>query len=284
MSNKIKVELENRQFNERWENEFLCADFGGKLQCIVRAQVMSVMKEYNIRRHYETTHEVKYGSVIGEQCAIKMAKSFGDNKLAKKKNIETVSLPRQTVSRRTAEISKQLEAHLSKEIAQSNYFSVSLDEITDITDVCQLFIFAKTVDEHAKGSDIYSALVSAVNKYGGFSKCLRIVTDCAKCMAGVLCSKFVKVNYVMKDVTRIVSLIRSGNRAKSDRKLAEFLKEISAEFHGVSLRSEIHWLSAGKTLTAFSAIRKEITDFLETAGKIEYDYLENFKMRNGFAL
>ncbi|KAJ8881122.1 hypothetical protein PR048_017595 [Dryococelus australis] len=97
---------------------------------------------------------------------------------------------------RTAEISKQLEAQLSKEIAQSKYFSVTLDESTDITDVCQVLIFIKTVDEQisikeelidlvplptsAKGSDIYSALDSVVEKYGGFSKCSYIVTDGAK--------------------------------------------------------------------------------------------------------
>ncbi|KAJ8881121.1 hypothetical protein PR048_017594 [Dryococelus australis] len=48
----------------------------------------------------------------------------------------------------------------------------------------------------------------------------------------VLCGKFVKMNYVLKDLTRIVNLIRGGNR------------EFSAEFHEIPLHSEIHWLSA----------------------------------------
>ncbi|KAJ8886572.1 hypothetical protein PR048_012784 [Dryococelus australis] len=152
---------------------------------------------------------------------------------------------------------------------------------------CKLFIFVKTVDEQfsikeklldlvplpisANGSDIYSALVSVVEKYGRFSKCSCIVTEGAKCMTGkntglvgllrknydlpvlhcithhkVLCNKFVKMNDVMKKV---------------------ILVEISPKFHDISLRSEIRWLSAGKLLTAFF-------EFLETAGKIEYDYLE----------
>ena len=63
---KRKVELDNRKFNERWENEFLFTDFGSKPQCLVCLQVVSVMKEYNIRRHYESTHKVKFGSVSGE--------------------------------------------------------------------------------------------------------------------------------------------------------------------------------------------------------------------------
>ncbi|KAJ8884480.1 hypothetical protein PR048_016337 [Dryococelus australis] len=61
---------------------------------------------------------------------------------------------------------------------------------------------------------------------------------------GVPCSKFVKMNDVTKDITRIVNLIRSGNSAQSHRKLVEFLKEISAKFHDIPLHSEIRWLSA----------------------------------------
>ncbi|KAJ8869845.1 hypothetical protein PR048_028854 [Dryococelus australis] len=81
----------------------------------------------------------------------------------------------------------------------------------------------------------------------------------------VLCSKFAKMNYVVKDETRIVHLNRGGNSAQSRKKLVEFLKELSVEFH------EIRWLSAGKNLAAFVTIRKEVTEFLENAGKIEYD-------------
>ncbi|KAJ8871396.1 hypothetical protein PR048_027713, partial [Dryococelus australis] len=126
---------------------------------------------------------------IVKQCAIKMAKYFGDGKLAE--NFETVSLSHQTVSR-TSEISKRLD--------ENKYFSVALDESTDMTEVCQLIIIVKTVEEQlsikeelfdlvplptsAKGSDIYSGLVSVVEKCGGFSKCSCIVTDSAKCMPG----------------------------------------------------------------------------------------------------
>ncbi|KAJ8886214.1 hypothetical protein PR048_012423 [Dryococelus australis] len=119
---------------------------------------------------------------IIKQCTIKMAKSFCDDKLAK--NLETVSLSHQTVSRRTAEINKQLNAQLIKEIERSKYFSVALDKSTDVTDVSQLLIFVKTVYEQfsikdelrdliplptsTKGSDTYSALVSVVEKYVDF--------------------------------------------------------------------------------------------------------------------
>lgn len=47
------------------KNEFLFTDFGSKPQCLVCLQVVSAMKEYNIRRHYENTDKVKFGSVTG---------------------------------------------------------------------------------------------------------------------------------------------------------------------------------------------------------------------------
>lgn len=369
---KRKVELDNRKFNERWENEFLFTDFGSKPQCLVCLQVVSVMKEYNIRRHYESTHKVKFGSVSGEarlslvrelkskmqkqkntffkathvqksslqasyevcaimakhqmpfrsgelikRCAIKMANSFGDEKVAK--NFETVSLSHQTVSRRILEINEQLDTQLRKEITKSEYFSIALDESTDITDVCQLLVFIRTVDNKfsikeelldlvplptsAKGSDIYNALVSVVDKYGGFSKCSCVVTDGAKCMTGkktglvgllsktgvnvsflhciihqeVLCSKFVKLNEVMKDVTRIVNLIRGGNRAQGHRKLVQFLQDLSAECYDIPLHSEIRWLSAGKTLKAFFSIRNEVCQFLEANGKVDDETIKRLK-------
>ncbi|KAJ8879269.1 hypothetical protein PR048_019876 [Dryococelus australis] len=195
---------------------------------------------------------------IIKRCAIKIAKSFGDDKLCK--NFETFSIK---------------------------------EELLDLV----------PLPTSVKGSDIYSALVLVVEKYGGFSKCSCILTYDGKCMIDkntglvgllrknivdvpilhciiyqeVLCSKFVKMNNVMKDVTRIVNLIRGGNRAQSHRKLVEFLKELCTEFHEIPLHSEIRWLSSGKTVTAFFPIRKEITEFLETAKKIEYDYLEELQ-------
>ncbi|KAJ8896624.1 hypothetical protein PR048_001968 [Dryococelus australis] len=242
---------------------------------------------------FKATHVQKSCVQVSyKQCAIKMVKSFGDDKLAK--NFETVSLSHQTVSRRTAKRSKQLDAQLSKEIEQSKYFSVALDESTDITNFCQLLIFVKTVYEQfsikelldlvplptsVKGSDIYSVLVCVVDNYCGFSKCSFIVTDSAKCTTGkntglvgllrqcdvnvpvlhciihqeVLCRKFVKMNNVMKDVTRISS---------NQRKLLEFLKELSAEFLDIPLHSEIRWL---------------IAVLRNCWKKIEYDYLEKLQ-------
>ncbi|KAJ8888044.1 hypothetical protein PR048_007530 [Dryococelus australis] len=75
----------------------------------------------------------------------------------------------------------------------------------------------------------------------------KMMSMCLYCIA--LFIKKLSSNHVMKDVTRIINLNRNGNRAQSHRKLVEFFKELSVQFH----------------------------DFLDTAGKSEYDYLEKLQ-------
>lgn len=80
------------------------------------------------------------------------------------------------------------------------YFSLCLDESTDSTDISQLLIFVRTIQEDftineellsleslhdtTKDSDIFEAVHNSVPKYGGFNKCSCIVTDGTKARMG----------------------------------------------------------------------------------------------------
>lgn len=66
ISKKRKIESENRAYKDRWESDYLITNNNGKLQCLVCMQVVSVPKEYNMKRHYSTLHEEKYQSYTGE--------------------------------------------------------------------------------------------------------------------------------------------------------------------------------------------------------------------------
>ena len=76
-------------------------------------------------------------------CAIKMAKAFGEEKIAEK--FKTVSLSLQTMARRVADLSQYVTCKLKFAIKNCSYFSVALDESVDVTDVSQLIIFARMV-------------------------------------------------------------------------------------------------------------------------------------------
>ena len=57
---KRKVDFENRGFQERSEADYMFTDVTGKPVCLVCGADVAVMKEYNLRRHYETKHQDKY--------------------------------------------------------------------------------------------------------------------------------------------------------------------------------------------------------------------------------
>ena len=253
MAQKRKISDEKRQFKDSWELRFLVKEQSGRVLCLICNEMISVMKEYNVQRHYSTLHVTGYDKYTGEarrallndlksnlrkrqekmfqlvkpsssttiascdvsllmakskkafsdgdlikRCAIAMGKAMGFNDAAR--GFEKIPLSHQTVARRVEELSNFVQEKVMNQIQQCVYFSLALDESTDIRDVSQLLVFVRSIDSQfnvseellgllplfttTKGSDIYEALNSLVSKYGGFQKCSCIVTDGAKSMTG----------------------------------------------------------------------------------------------------
>lgn len=64
---KRKVDTENRAFQSRWEAEYMFTDIGGRPVCLICGDNVAVIKEYNLRRHYETKHQDKLENLNAEQ-------------------------------------------------------------------------------------------------------------------------------------------------------------------------------------------------------------------------
>ncbi|XP_053170167.1 general transcription factor II-I repeat domain-containing protein 2-like [Scomber japonicus] len=68
MSKKRKVDADGRLFQERWEGEYMFVLQGEKPVCLLCYEAVSVVKEYNLRRHFDTKHGAKYAKVsLGEK-------------------------------------------------------------------------------------------------------------------------------------------------------------------------------------------------------------------------
>ena len=67
LSKSGKVDTECRVFQEKWSSSFLFTEVNGKPVCLVCSQHVSVLKEYNLRRHYETLHADKHHHLQGQQ-------------------------------------------------------------------------------------------------------------------------------------------------------------------------------------------------------------------------
>ncbi|PNF36358.1 hypothetical protein B7P43_G18283 [Cryptotermes secundus] len=237
-----------------------------------------------------------------KNCAIKMAEAFNENKVGNK--FQTVPLSKQTVTRRLEDISNQISNNVKDIIANCSYFSIALDESTDVSDTNQLLIFVRAIKEDftifeellqvcslhstTRGVDIFNAVKSAVEEFGGFEKLSSIVTDGAKSMTGTisgfvgflrqnqitvptlhciihqeaLCAKSIKLSTTMATVTKITNLIRGGNRSLTHRKFLTLLEEMDSAYGDLLLHTEVRWLSRGKCLVRFFELRHEIATFL----------------------
>lgn len=65
-SRKRKIEEENRVFKELWTELYFFIEYNGKPLCLICQKSISVTKEYNLKRHYDTEHKAQFESLEGE--------------------------------------------------------------------------------------------------------------------------------------------------------------------------------------------------------------------------
>ena len=63
---KRKIVDEKRVFNDEWTEKYMFVGIRDNCVCLVCRETISAVKEYNLRRHYETKHMAKYGDVVGQ--------------------------------------------------------------------------------------------------------------------------------------------------------------------------------------------------------------------------
>lgn len=66
MAPKRKVKDENRTVKEDWTELFFFFECSCKLLCLIRNKTITVMKEYNVRRHNENEHKETFKNLTGE--------------------------------------------------------------------------------------------------------------------------------------------------------------------------------------------------------------------------
>ncbi|XP_063800778.1 general transcription factor II-I repeat domain-containing protein 2B-like isoform X2 [Pseudophryne corroboree] len=352
-----KVDSENRMFKERWEMDYLFVKTKNKPQCLVCFQILSVCKEYNVKRHYVSQHEFQYSKYTGDlriaiikelksklnsqapvpepalntekaaikasfliceeivkrkkafsdgafikECAVKMARAFGNEEMAK--SFESVSLSHQTVARRISVMDHYVIQKVHEAVKNCTYFSIAVDENTDITGTNQLIICIRTVDEDfniseellhltplqgaGKDEDIYEEVKTALGEYGGFDRCISIITDSASSSVlknagltgllrrdGIGCLIFhcivheeglvgtlLKMSDVMDVVIKITNLIRDKKCGVTRRRFKALLGELEAASCELPQNRNVRWLSKGNYLYTFFRLRREIYLFL----------------------
>ena len=62
---KRKIDDECRQFKEEWKLKYFVIKSGEKALCVICNETF-VMKEFNMRRHFQSKHQEKYAQLEGE--------------------------------------------------------------------------------------------------------------------------------------------------------------------------------------------------------------------------
>lgn len=80
-SRKRKIDSECRIFKEQWTYDYFFMQYKERAVCLICQNIVSVFKEYNLRRHYQSKHKDKYDCLVGE---------VRKNKILKLKNTLTI--------------------------------------------------------------------------------------------------------------------------------------------------------------------------------------------------
>jgi len=197
---KRKVDNECRLFNEEWGIKyfFVQSQSKGKVICLICKDTVAVLKEYNIRRHYETKHASTYSQFKENQRSekfellrrclhsqqdifnkancenealtlvsyklayilAKRGKPFTDGDIIKECMLEAVaelcpkksnlfkliSLAPNTIARRIENMESSIIQQVVRKAQHFRWYSLALDESTDVCDTSQLLVFIRGVD------------------------------------------------------------------------------------------------------------------------------------------
>ena len=258
LKRKRSLAKEGRQYNPDWEQEYFCIVARNVLVCTICNSSISAMKEYNVKRHYNSVHkdwdekyptgsnlrsfklvELKNSLAKQQDIFTKRAgvadslteasykiswelatarKPFVDGDLIKrclnvacetlypnapdiKRQMNKIPLSRCTVASRIEEASIDIERQIKFDVDACKYFSLALDESTDVSDFSQLAVFIRfimpdfkineellglvSLKDTTTGKDIKSAVVKLLDTCNICpAKLSAITTDGAPAMCG----------------------------------------------------------------------------------------------------
>ncbi|XP_055148760.1 general transcription factor II-I repeat domain-containing protein 2B isoform X2 [Symphalangus syndactylus] len=156
---KRKIDQEGRVFQEKWERAYFFVEVQNIPTCLICKQSMSVSKEYNLRRHYQTNHSKHYDQYTERMRDEKLHElkkglrkyllGSSDTECPERKQVFANPGPTQKSPVQPVEdLAGNLWEKLREKIRSFVAYSIAIDEITDINNTTQLAIFIRGVDEN----------------------------------------------------------------------------------------------------------------------------------------
>lgn len=126
---KRKIASECRRFQTRWENEYFFKEINGKCVCLICNEDVAVMKEYNVRRHYETKHQ-SYTSYTGAERTQKV-KQMAASLQAQQQFFFRANKIQENATTASYEVAKLIAQH-GKPFSDGDFIKQCLIKVTEI--------------------------------------------------------------------------------------------------------------------------------------------------------
>uniref|UniRef100_A0A3Q4N3W6 HAT C-terminal dimerisation domain-containing protein n=1 Tax=Neolamprologus brichardi TaxID=32507 RepID=A0A3Q4N3W6_NEOBR len=195
------------------------------------------------------------------------------------KRIKDMPLLARTVHDRTIMMSNPIEATQVKDINAAPFFSLTLDESTDVSHLSQFSVIARyvvgdTLREESlavlpmKGTTRGEDLFKSFTEFRPILSFLCILHQEALCAQ--MCGEH--LGEVMSLVIWVVNFIVA--RALNDHQFKTLLDQVGNNYPGLLLHSNVCWFSRGKVLSCFAACLSKIQTFFEMKN-VEHPELAN---------
>ncbi len=188
IKNEAKILLENlntSKLNLNVKPKDLTTESGNKFNCRVAELIATKMKPFTD------------GKIIFDALTIFVEEFFPN----RKEILNNVSLSPRTLCRKMENLSDDIKYNLQEKLKNCEFYSLALDETTDISDMSQLCIFIRSINynniisedllklcqlkKSTKGVDIFNECYNVIKEYGlDLKKLTGITTDGAPNMTG----------------------------------------------------------------------------------------------------
>lgn len=162
-------------FQEKWERAYFFVEVQNIPTCLICKQSVSVSKEYNLRRHYQTNHSRHYDQYSGQARDEKLQElKTGLQKylvgasdiVGPEQACSNTSPAANPVAPPVEDVAGNIWKTVRQKIRSFVAYSIAIDEITDINDTTQLAIFIRGVDDNF---DVAEELLDTVPMTGAKS-------------------------------------------------------------------------------------------------------------------
>ncbi|XP_010617352.1 general transcription factor II-I repeat domain-containing protein 2B isoform X1 [Fukomys damarensis] len=159
---KRKIDQEGRVFQEKWERAYFFVEVQNIPTCLICKQSMSVSKEYNLRRHYQTNHSKHYDHYTEQTRDAKLEELKSglhryllgsSDAVCTEPRLLGASPPENVVVQPVEDAAGNPWEKLREKIKSFVAYSIAIDEIVDINNTSQLAIFIRGVDENFDTSE-----------------------------------------------------------------------------------------------------------------------------------